>query len=386
MKTQPLGAPIAEQGCRCESQCCAELIQDIQNRSRTTAPSCPTTDNEQPSQLGRVFCLECLARGVGKHPSQGPTLLSIRRIRNLTAALREINRKPLGYDGLPYMAYADPISYARVDPRVLWAFPDLKPAKYLQEEIELGEQYEPPPTEPLLVKGRLVERATVGARIIERAATRKLNANLDRHLSDRSYGYRPGRSPETAILRVRDAVRRGRHWAFKADIAHFFPSIDRGILEQQLRASLADECLCKFLMNSVAPIILDVKNRRRWERINGLPQGSGLSPFLSNVYLHRVDEACAQFEYFRFADDVLILGSSREEVAEAGQFFKELLARLKLQLKPEKTFIRDLYQKPLTFLGFQIQGGNLRPPLKAIFKLESKLSLGGTTPRYDDKS
>jgi hypothetical protein len=304
-------------------------------------------------------------------------------MKNLVAALDEINRRPIGYDGLPYAAYAHPGEYSRLDPRILWAYEDADPLRYLQEEIELGEQYEPLPTEPILIKGRLVERGTVASRIIERAASRKLSSNLDKYLSDKSWGYRSGRSPELAMLQVRAAIRKGAHWALKTDVSAFFPSIDRSILEAQLTSFIPDTRLCQFLMNAVKPVILDVKTLRRWERIDGLPQGNGLSPCLSNLYVDPVDQACSHLAYFRFADDLLILGSSRQEVLEAQHLLETHFAHLKLQLNPAKTTICNLYHKSLIFLGYELRGGNPYPPKKAILKLQHKLQFRGQSARRE---
>jgi reverse transcriptase-like protein len=312
-----------------------------------------------------------LLRGIGKASSTGPTLRSVRRMSNLLAARSEINRRPVGVDGFPYEAYVNPRDYARWDPNLLLAY-DCDPMVYLQEEFVFCFRYQPDPTEPIKVNGRVVERGTVANRIVDRSVARKLSANLDSYFSDRSWAYRPGRSTETAILEVRRAIRGGAHWALKTDIKHFFPSINRRILELQLRDSIADQRLCEFILGAIAPLIL-VDPWTQWVRTGGLPQGNGLSPFLSNLYLHRLDEACSYFEYFRFADDILALGSSREEVLEVQHFIERLLAQLGLRFNEEKTFIRDVYRGPVVFLGYEIRGGNVYPPKEAIARLRRKL-------------
>jgi hypothetical protein len=288
-------------------------------------------------------------------------------MKNLQAALREINRRPVGIDGVPHWAFVNPREYGRWNPGFLCEY-GLDPLKYLQKDIEFGYGYTPSRTRRTKINGRTVEVGTVANRIVERATSRKLSANLDKHFSAKNDGFRPARSIELAILAVRQAVRSGLHWALKADIEDFFPTVNREILEAQLSSSLADSDLCKFIMNVISP----ATRRRR-----GLPQGNGLSPLLSNVYVHRLDLACGHLVYFRYVDDVLVLGKSFQELLAARNHLGELLAQLQLRLNLKKTSYYDLYVQPLVFLAYEIRGGNLYPPRKAMLKLERNLRVRG---------
>ena len=321
--------------------------------------------------MNRVFL------GISTDKRHGPTLRSVRRLKNLSAGLHEISRRPVGIDKIPYEAFLDPIGHMRWNPNILDAYPELNPLKTIQES--LVHPYTADASEAIRVKGRDLERGTVANRIVERALTRKLNSNLDKDFNPRSFGYRPHRSAEMAILHVRQAVRGGFHWALKTDIKHFFESIDRHILENQLRETIADEAICNTLMAVVSPAV--VTRRATLRRETGLPQGNGLSPFLANLYLHRFDEACSTLEYFRYADDLLVLGTSWDAVATARKFIRELAASLGLQLNQEKTFIRDLHREPVVFLGYKLRGGNIYPPEKAIRRFQSNLELRGLRDR-----
>jgi hypothetical protein len=153
-------------------------------------------------------------------PGHGPTLTSIRRMANLRAALSEISRRSAGIDCLPYEAYSQPREYVRWNPNLLDAYPDGDPLRDIQDSLLYGAI--PDATKPVHIKGRVVECGTIENRIRERAIARKLSPYFDHYFSDGSYGFRPGRSPETAILAVRNAVRKGAHWALRTDISHFF--------------------------------------------------------------------------------------------------------------------------------------------------------------------
>jgi RNA-directed DNA polymerase len=321
-----------------------------------------------------------LCGSLGKGQLKAPTLRSVRRMTNLVAARNEINRRSGPAGGFPFEAYANPLEYSRWDPNIFLAY-DIHPMRYLQQDFVHEYCYEPDSTVPMTVKGRIVQSGTIPNRIIERSLVRKLNSNIDAYFSDQSWAYRPRRSTQMAILQVREAVRRGRHWALKTDIEHFFASIGREILEKQLRDTLEDSGLCEMILRANSP----VNDRRAWielsDRTEGLPQGNGLSPFLSNLYLNGFDENCSNLDYRRYADDILVLGSSKSEVVKARQHIKRLLAQLGLRLNLRKTFIQDLHQKPLTFLGYEIRGGNIYPPMKAILKLETKLRVRGQEVR-----
>jgi hypothetical protein len=306
-----------------------------------------------------------------------PTLRSVRRQANLAAALKEINRRPVGVDGIRFEGYTDPRNHVLWNPNLLHVEPQLELLKAVQDTLIYG--YLPDATQAVLLKERLVERGTVENRIRERAFLRKLNRTLDRHFSDGSFGYRPRRSPEMAILGVRRAIRTGAHWALKTDFEQFFQHIDRSILGRQLRRKIPDRALCEALVNTVTPVV--VVGEQSMYRRTGLPEGNGVSPFLSNLYLHPLDEACSRFCYFRYADDLLVLGRSKGEVQEALEFIRALAAKFRLSLNVKKTTIRDLYREPVVFLGYELRGGNVWPPPKAIEQFKNKLLSRGQEDR-----
>jgi CRISPR-associated protein Cas1 len=219
---------------------------------------------------------------------------------------------------------------------------------------------------PIQTKNRVVECGTTANRIRERAIARKLDAYLDPNFDDASYAFRPGRSPETAILCVRDTIRKGAHWALKTDIAHFFDSVDRRILDHLLAQVLRDRDLRCAIMVAISPVI--VSGGTSLYRQKGLPQGNGIAPILSNLYLHLLDESCSRFQYFRYADDILVLAATREEVEEALNHIRRVTTLLRLQLSEEKNQIRDLYREPVKFLGYEVRGGNIYVPKESVAK------------------
>jgi len=310
-----------------------------------------------------------LLKGIRVLNPHGITLRSARKMKNLQKAYQSINHRPTGIDEVPYSAVADPIGFLRWGPNFLCQYPELSILKVVQEYLGFGRN--PSPTEAIFLEKRVLERSTLEDRIADKAILRKLNPWLGRHLSDRSYAYLPGRSAEDAILKVRSLVRHGRYWALKADFEDFFGSINRGILEIQLRNSISDEALCEAILGSVSPV-LSIEGRS-FERRNGLPQGSILGPILSNLYMHQFDVACSSCEYLRYADDVLIVSHSEQEAIKSLLFLGRLAARLGLRLNRDKCDVYDLRRESVVFLGYELHGGNIYPPDKAIEQLVKNL-------------
>ncbi len=312
--------------------------------------------------------------------THGPTFLSVRRLSNLKAALREINRRPYGVDGIKFDAYLSVLDYALWDPNVIHVFDDRDPLKYLQ--FRMLYQDAPDPAEQIYANGRLVERGTTADSIINRGLARKMNINFDPHFSELSWGYRAGRSPELAIQRVRRAIRNGMYWALKTDVKRFFANIDRAILRQQLDATVRDQELVELIMSQISPVLITRAGRHIVERV-GLPEGNGLTPLLSNIYMDGFDRACSQsFAFYsRYADDILLLGYDKNQVVKARRLIELALNCLGLELNRHKTLIRDLRRQPVTFLGYELRGGSIYPPPKAIRQLAQNLRVRGHVDR-----
>jgi retron-type reverse transcriptase len=284
--------------------------------------------------------------------------------------MAEINRRPVGVDGIPFEAYRSPRDHTLWNPNVLYVFDDPNPLKYLQ--LRILHKDAPDPAEQIYANGRPVERGTVADALINRAISRKLNKNLDRFFNPASWGYRPCRSTELAIQQVRQAIRGGAHWTLKCDVKRFFPNINRNLLRQQLDQTIHDQALIELIMSQVSPVLITKAGVHVLER-TGLPEGNGLTPWLSNLYLHCFDQICTtSFAFYaRYADDLLVLGHSQEEVLKAKCLIQTALSRLGLELNRDKTIVRDLYRQPITFLGYELRGGNIYPPSKGIRQLEA---------------
>jgi len=227
---------------------------------------------------------------------------------------------------------------------------------------------------------RLLGIAAVEDKIVQHAVKTVLEAIYEADFMGFSYGFRPGRSQHRAL----DAVwvgmtKRKVNWVLDADIRGYFDTIDHGWMLKFLEHRIADRRIIRLIERWLeAGVVED----GIWSETEvGTPQGSVISPLLSNVYLHYVFDLWADqwrrkyangdVVVVRYADD-FVMGFQHE--AEARRFHHELkgrFAKFGLALHPQKTRVIEFGRyaaerrskrgqpKPETFdfLGFTHQCG-----------------------------
>jgi CRISPR-associated protein Cas1 len=155
---------------------------------------------------------------------------------------------------------------------------------------------------------------------------------LDGRMANESFAYRPGRSVAQALALARAMIGRGLAWVVDADIERLFDSVPHGPLLHDLTIWLDDPSLLGLIA--------------LWLRVfaaggRGLPQGAPLSPLLANLYLHPLDRilAAAGITAVRYADDFILVCTSREDAERAGRITAGVLADRGLKLCDRKTRI-----------------------------------------------
>ncbi|MGZ5077317.1 MAG: CRISPR-associated endonuclease Cas1 [Methylobacter sp.] len=191
---------------------------------------------------------------------------------------------------------------------------------------------------------------TVRDRVLQTAVARVIEPLFEAEFEDCSFAYRKGRSVDQAIERVQLLQRQGYHWVVDADIQCFFDSIDHTLLMTEVGRLISDVGLLRLLEHGLKATVVD--GDRRFVMRKGVAQGSPLAPLLSNLYLHRLDEALLDDNLclIRFADDFLILCKSRDRAEQALELTDNLLERLRLQLNTGKTRIVH-FDQGFRFLG-----------------------------------
>ena len=144
---------------------------------------------------------------------------------------------------------------------------------------------------------------TVRDRIVQYSIKMALEPWFEPDFSESSYGFRPNRSQKGAIAQAKKHVANGKEWVVDLDLEKFFDTVNHDRTLNLIREKVTDPRLLKlialFLRSGV-----EVDGNLEQNKI-GLPQGSPLSPLLSNIVLHQLDLELEErkLDYVRYADD-----------------------------------------------------------------------------------
>ena len=197
---------------------------------------------------------------------------------------------------------------------------------------------------------------TVADRVVMSAAKIVLEPIFEADFSPVSFGFRPKRSAHQALEAIRVAANRGANWVLDADIKACFDNIDHDALMGQVERRVVDGAMLKLLRSWLRAGVFEGGLVSDTE--SGTPQGSPISPLLANIALHVIDEAWARAAglgtLVRYADDFVVLTTSRSRAEEAKRRIEEVLVGLGLSLHPDKTRIVNLTggKDGFDFLGF----------------------------------
>jgi len=171
-----------------------------------------------------------------------------------------------------------------------------------------------------------------------------------------SFGFRPKRGAHDGLQVLIDEAWRGRRWVVETDIASCFESIPHDRLMQTVEERVCDRKVLKLLRAMLHAGVMEDGVVR--SAVAGTPQGGVVSPLLCNVYLNRLDRAWQTQGVgvlVRYADDVVVMCTTRQEAEHALGLLTAILADLGLEPKASKTRIVHLEEggEGFDFLGFQ---------------------------------
>jgi RNA-directed DNA polymerase len=192
---------------------------------------------------------------------------------------------------------------------------------------------------------------TVTDRFVQQAIAQVLTPIYEKQFHDHSYGFRPNRCAQQAIITALDMMNDGYDWIVDIDLEKFFDTVNHDKLMTLIGKTIKDgdviSIIRKFL---VSGIMVDDEYR---ESVIGTPQGGNLSPLLANIILNELDKEMEQrgLNFVRYADDCIIMVgsemSARRVMRNLTKFIEE-----KLGLKVNMTKSKVDRPRGLKYLGF----------------------------------
>ena len=218
---------------------------------------------------------------------------------------------------------------------------------------------------------------TVLDRIIQQAMVQVLSPMFEPHFSDNSYGFRPNRSCEKAIIKALEFMNDGYDWIVDIDLEKFFDNVPHDKLLRLVSDVVKDGNVVS-LVNKFLKAGVMVENEFE-ETMVGTPQGGPLSPLLSNVILNKLDKELEArgLNFVRYADDIIILVKSEKAANRVmASITKFIEKKLGLKVNVEKSKVARPNQIKYLGYGFYYTKTGIikpKPHLKSIQKFKRKL-------------
>ena len=180
----------------------------------------------------------------------------------------------------------------------------------------------------------------------------------DSMFEENLYSFRNKGGVQKAIARLRSIDNIGSMYCYKADITKYFNSVDKDRMVNILRMSKIDRPSRRLIESILNDPMVECNGILIEDRCKGIMPGIPFSTFLSNLYLGTMDSHFhrEKVQYYRFADDILVLCESEQELMKHVRYIRRFIRDRDLEINPSK----EVFYKPgdrIEFLGLFIQNG-----------------------------
>lgn len=231
---------------------------------------------------------------------------------------------------------------------------------------------------------RMLGIPTVIDRLIQQSISQWLSPKYEGDFSFSSYGFRPKRKAHQAVLKAQEYLNAGYTWIVELDLDKFFDRVNHDKLMCLLSGKIKDKRTLKLIRLYLSSGMME--NGLVSPRKEGTPQGSPLSPLLSNIVLHELDAKLEErgHKFVRYADDCSIYVHSRKSADRVMDNITSYLeGGLKLKVNREKSKVSRPSQSTLLGFSFYKTGKDwkMRIATKSVKIIKQKLL--GHTKRND---
>ena len=249
----------------------------------------------------------------------------------------------------------------------------------LRQEVLSG-NYQPSPVRKVTIPKanggeRMLGIPTVIDRLLQQAISQWLSQFYEPNFSAFSFGFRPNKSAHHAVLQAQSFLNEGKVYVVELDLEKFFDTVNHDKLMNLLMGKVTDKGTLKFIRQYLRSGIME--GGLVSQRTEGTPQGSPLSPLLSNIILDELDRELSSrgHSFVGYADDCSIYVKSEKSAHRVLTGITTYLeARLKLKVNKDKSMVSRPTESTLLGFSFYNDKGKwaVRIAKKSVERIKAK--------------